>query len=77
MMALFVPKRFAHGKVGSIPWLQKKKNGQVNKFVVLFPFVVAVLGKIDDLNKSIWIATVTCGILQADPSQVVWLRNEN
>ena len=35
----------------------------------------SVLGNIDDLNKSIWIAAVACGILGADPNQVVWLSD--
>lgn len=37
--------------------------------------VTAVLGTIDELKPRIWITAVACGILQADPKQVVWLSD--
>lgn len=63
-------------KVGIVAWLQKKVNS-TGKVVCrpVYRQVVAVLGTIDDLKPRIWIAAVACGILQADPSQVVWLSD--
>ena len=63
-------------KVGIVAWLQKKVTSTGKQ--VCRPVhrqVVAVLGKIDELKPRIWIAAVACGILQADPNQVVWLSD--
>ena len=63
-------------KVGIIAWLQKGVNSTGKQVCrPVYRQVVAVLGKIDDLKPRIWIAAVACGILQADPSQVVWLSD--
>ena len=36
---------------------------------------MAVLGNIDALKPRIWLAALTCGILTADPAQVVWFSD--
>ena len=61
---------------GIVAWLQKKVNSAGKEVCrPVYQQVVAVLGSIDDLNKSIWIAAVACGILETDPTQVVWLSD--
>ena len=63
-------------KVGIIAWLQKRVTSTGKQVCCpVYRQVVAVLGTIDDLKPRIWIAAVACGILQADPSQVVWLSD--
>ncbi len=63
-------------KIGIVAWLQKKVNSTGKQVCrPVYRQVVAVLGTIDDLKPRIWIAAVTSGILQADPSQVVWLSD--
>ena len=63
-------------KVGIVAWLQRKVTSTGKQVCrPLHRQVVAVLGKIDELKPRIWIAAVACGILQADPNQVVWLSD--
>ena len=63
-------------KLGIIACFQKGVNSTGKQACrPVYRQVVAVLGKIDDLKPRIWIAGVACGILQADPSQVVWLSD--
>ena len=63
-------------KVGIVAWLQKKVTSTGKEVCrPVYRQVVAVLGTIDDLKPRIWIAAIACGILQADPNQVVWLSD--
>lgn len=57
-------------------WLQKKVNTKGKEVCrPVYRQVTAVLGNIDALKPRIWLAAVTCGILTADPAQVVWLSD--